>query len=408
MALTETGKAIGAVTQLLKEHLLPPTVPEIDVTVGRPEDVATSSQTPKLNLFLYEIQFDASLRNRPLDHGQPFPLWLVLKYLLTAIDTTGNSDSILAHGLLGEGLRALQELALLPLISSASPLNTRAALQDNPEPLKITFDQTPSDLLSKVMQGSEEKYRCSVGFEVRPVMIATRQPSSYSLLVGINYETNTVIGAEGIKIPVLPSMGPMLKEVFPLRITPVDPDVLPPQAIPTVTMRGQNLALTDLSVQLGDVELAVVARSPGEIQAAVNGDISDGAVISAGSHALRVVQALPENHQRSSNLLVLNLLPLLNSADYAVSADPDLQGVLTLTGRLLGTADDDIFVALYRAGTTVQVFDTAEPVVPPPPITLQTQLRVPIRTVDAAPVAGDRIILRVNGQQANHSPLVTL
>ncbi|WP_017296915.1 DUF4255 domain-containing protein [Nodosilinea nodulosa] len=405
MALADTGKAIGAVTQLLREHLLPPTVPEADVTVGRPEDAATLSQNPKLNLFLYEIQFDPSLRNQPLDRGQPFPLWLVLKYLLTAIDATGNSDSILAHGLLGDGIRALQELAFLPLIGSTSPLNTRAALQDNPEPLKITFDQTPSDLLSKVMQGSDEKYRCSVGFEVRPVMITTRQPASYSLLVGIDYEANVVIGAAGIKIPVLPAMGPMLKELSPTRITPADLD-LPTPVVPTVTIRGQNLALSDLSVRLGEVELTISAQSPGEIQAQVNGDIANGGVISAGSHALCVVQALPDAHQRSSNLLVLNLLPLLNTAAYAPSADPDVQGVLTLSGRLLGTAADDIFVALYRAGTTVQVFDAVEPVVPPPPP--QTQLRVPIRTADMAPVAGDRVILRVNGQQANNSPLVTL
>ncbi len=405
MALADTGKAIGAVTQLLREHLLPPTVPEADVTVGRPEDAATSSQNPKLNLFLYEIQFAPSLRNQALDRGQPFPLWLVLKYLLTAIDATGNSDSILAHGLLGDGIRALQELAFLPLIGSTSPLNTRAALQDNPEPLKITFDQTPSDLLSKVMQGSEEKYRCSIGFEVRPVMITTRQPASYSLLVGIDYEANVVIGGAGIKIPVLPAMGPMLKELSPPRITPVDPDV-PMAVVPTVTLRGQNLALSDLSVRLGGVELTITAQSPGEIQAQVNGDISNGEVISAGSHPLCVVQALPEDHQRSSNLLVLNLLPMLNSASYATSADPDVQGMLTLNGRLLGTEADDIFVVLYRDRETTFLFDVVEPA--EPPLTPQTQLRVPIRTADVAPELGDRVILRVNGQQANNSPLVML
>lgn len=396
---------MGAVTQLLREHLLPPTVPEADVTVGRPEDAATSSQNPKLNLFLYEIQFDPSLRNQALDHGQPFPLWLVLKYLLTAFDASGDSDSILAHGLLGDGLRALQELAFLPLIGSISPLNTRAALQDNPEPLKITFDQTPSDLLSKVMQGSEEKYRCSIGFEVRPVMITTRQPASYSLLVGIDYEAGQVIGAEGIKIPVLPSMGPMLKDLSPPRITPADLDA-PMAVVPTITIKGQNLALSGLSVRLGDVNLTIMAQSPSEIQAQVNGDISSGGVISAGSHALCVVQALPDDHQRSSNLLVLNLLPSLSSAAYAPSANPDVQGVLTLNGRLLGTAADDIFVALYRAGTTAQVFDAVESA--ELPTTLQTQLRVPIRAVDTAPAAGDRVILRVNGQQANNSPVVTL
>jgi len=405
MAFVETRHAIGAVTQLLREHLLPPTVPEADVTVGRPEEAATSSQNPKLNLFLYEIQFDPSLRNQALDKGQPFPLWLVLKYLLTAFDTSGDSDSISAHGLLGEGMRALQELAFLPLLGSTSPLNTRAALQDNPEPLKITFDQTSSELLSRVMQGSEEKYRCSIGFEVRPVMITTRQPSSYALLVGIDYTTDTIIGEAGIRIPVLPAMGPMLRDLSPSRVTPIHPD-LPTAVMPTVTLRGQNLALSNLSVRLGPLELAMVAQSPDKIQVAVNGDIPNGEAISAGSHPLYVVQTLPNDHERSSNLLVLNLLPLLTSAEYSVSPDPELQGVLTLNGRLLGTAADDIFVALYRARETVRVFDAVEPVAPP--AIPQTQLRVPIRLTDPVPLDGDRIILRVNGQQAHSSPLVTL
>ena len=407
MALAETGNAIGAVTQLLREHLLPPTVPEADVTVGRPEEAATSSQNPKLNLFLYEIQFDPSLRNHTLDYGQPFPLWLVLKYLLTAFDTGGDSDSILAHGLLGEGIRALQELAFLPLIGSTSPLNTRDALRDNPEPLKITFDQTPSDLLSKVMQGSEERYRCSIGFEVRPVMITTRQPTTYSLLVGIDYTTNQIIGEAGIQIPILPSMGPMLKELSPAQITPVDPGD-PAAIIPVVTLIGQNLALNDLTVRFGTVDLPIAAQSPGEIQFEVNGTISDGEAISAGSHALCVIQTLSNGRSRPSNLLILNLLPVLTSAQYSISPDPELQGVLTLNGRLLGTDEDDVFVALYRNGTTVQVFDVVEPVVPPPPVTLQTQLRVPVRTGDTTPLATDRVILRVNGQQAHNSPLVML
>lgn len=407
MALIDTGKAIGAVTQLLQEHLLPPTVPEADVTIGRPEAAATVTQTPKLNLFLYEVQFDASLRNQTLDQGQPFPVWLVLKYLLTAFDSSGNSDSILAHGLLGEGVRALQELAFLPLIGSTSPLNTRASLQDNPEPLKITFDQTSSDLLSKLMQASEEKYRCSVAFEVRPVMITTRQPSTYSLLVGIDYTTHQIIGEEGIKIPVLPSMGPMLKDLSPTRIAPVDLSD-PTALVPRLTLTGQNLALSNLEVRLGETVLPIAAQSPGEIVVEVNGMISNGTALSAGSQAVCVVQTLNNGRPRLSNLLVLNLVPVLTAAEYDTSLAPDLQGTLTLTGLLLGTADDDIFVALYREGETVQVFDQVEPSVPSTPGVRQTQLRVPIKSSDTTPLATDRVILRVNSQQANQSPLVTI
>ena len=39
-----------------------------------------------------------------------------------------------------------------------------AALVDNPEPLKITFDRADAELLSKIMQGTDEKYRVSAAF----------------------------------------------------------------------------------------------------------------------------------------------------------------------------------------------------------------------------------------------------
>ncbi|ASC73017.1 hypothetical protein XM38_039790 [Halomicronema hongdechloris C2206] len=42
----------------------------------------------------------------------------------------------------------------------------------------------------------------------------------------------------------------MLRDLSPPRVTPINPDV-PTAVIPTVTLRGQNLALTDLSVRLG-------------------------------------------------------------------------------------------------------------------------------------------------------------
>lgn len=362
MALADTGKAIGAVTQLLREHLLSPTaVSEADITVGRPEDAATSSQNRKVNLFLFETMLDSSLRNQPLDPGQPIPIWLVLKYLVTAFDTDGNSDSIVAHGLLGEGMRALQELAFLPLIGSASPLNTRAALQDNPEALKITLEQTSSDLLSRIMQGTDEKYRCSFVISLGPVMIMPRQPGSYSLLVGIDYTAvqpeNRVIGDAGIQIPVLPSMGPSLSSISPSRIEPLADPALPAAVNPAVNITGQNLGLSDLAVRLGDIELPILAQTPGEIQAEMSTEISNGEVISAGSYGLCVVQTLPSGGLRNSNLQVLALLPLLTSAQYSPEPDHDVQGTLTLTGRLLGTAADDIFVAIYRAGRTVQIFD---------------------------------------------------
>jgi Pvc16 N-terminal domain/IPT/TIG domain len=395
MALADTGKAIGAVSQLLRDHLLPPTVPVNDVTIGRPEAAATTSN-PTLNLFLYEILFDPNLRNQPLDRGQSIPLWLVLKYLLTAFDSAGSSDSIEAHGFLGEGIRALKELSFLPLIGSTTPLNARNALKDNPEALKITFDQTPSDLLSKLMQGTDEKYRCSVSFEVRPVLITTREQPSYSLLVGIDYKANQVIGAKGVRIPVLPSMGPTITDITPTMF----------EAGATLTIRGRGLELSTLTAQLGTVELTITERSPNALQCLVNGNISGGTVLSAGSYPVCVAQTLPNGRRRPSNLLVATLLPTLATVSFALDPDPDIFGNLNLTGVLLGSDRDDVFVALYQDGKTVKLLNEFVPTSPPTPP--QTGSRFPIQQTDAVPAGTYRVILRVNGQQARNSPEVAI
>src|SRR4051812_9554477 len=114
MPLAETGGALGAVTEVLRARLLARLGAILtDVTVGRPEPNGLLNN-PRLNLFLFEIQFDGHLKNIALEDSGPSPLWLVARYLLTAFDEFGDSDSLEAHALLGEGIRALHELNFLP------------------------------------------------------------------------------------------------------------------------------------------------------------------------------------------------------------------------------------------------------------------------------------------------------
>jgi hypothetical protein len=110
MSLKETGKSISEVSELVRGYLetrlkergiaFPVTGGALEVGVGRPEPPKDNGQTSyqrRLNLFLYEAVFDPALKNVPLDQGQPEPLWLVLKYLMTAFDEDENSDSLSAH-----------------------------------------------------------------------------------------------------------------------------------------------------------------------------------------------------------------------------------------------------------------------------------------------------------------------
>lgn len=385
-------------TGLLTERL--ENITSHNVTVGRPEPPSANGGivNPRLNLFLYEAVFDPYLRNTPLDEGQEAPLWLVLRYLVTPFDEAGESDTADAFRILGDGLRALQALAQLPLAGLAPEDQT--ALDPNPERLRVTFTEASSELLSKLMQGSDEKYRFSMTFEVRPVMIASVAPPSYGLLIGVDYSAPPpgVRDDRGLALSVEPTLGPMVDRVEPHAFKPGDPPV---------RVIGQDLALAGLEVQLGPVVLPLTTASDGATvfdptPAALAGD-----AISAGSHGLAVVRTLASGRRRPSNLVVVALLPELTAVTH-LPADPlvpDDVAQLELEGRLLGHDEDDIVVALYRAGATARSYDEIADAPDAPP----AQTRKRARLSGAPPEPGDyRVLLRVNGQQARQSPEVTI
>jgi Pvc16 N-terminal domain/IPT/TIG domain len=405
MALAKTAKAIGAITDAISQRLNSRT--GLTVSVGRPEPQPSAAGN-RLNIFLYELELDGSLKNISLDEGQPPALWLVLKYLLTAFDADGKtSESIMAYEHLGAGIRALQELSLFPL-TPGLPAPLLEALSDNPEDLKITFDNTSSELLSKIMQGSDEKYRVSIGFEVRPIMIAPGDVPSYSLLVGVDYTTTpvTTIGESGVHIPVLPSMGPTITEISPETF----------ELGATVTIFGTDLHLSNLSVQVGPVELPVTMQQPDRLQFVVREDLANGSTISAGSLPVSVSQLLSTGRKRQSNLLVGNLVPVLTTAtvfgavQHVAAAPPPVGwsfATIDITGKLLGaTGNDEFYLALFKDGTTVKLFDDLSDTSPPG--APQTQRRFVMQKADAVPPGQYLVLYRVNGQQARQSAVVDL
>lgn len=388
MALADSGTAIGAVTRLLQDHLIRR---GFEVSIGKPEDAAKSDTTAKLNLFLYETAFDPHLRNLSLRDGELPPLWLVLKYLLTAFDAAESSDTAAAHDLLGRGMSALHELNFLrldPLVA----LNVRLALENNPEPLKLTFDESNVELLSKIMQGTDERYRLSVAFQMRPVMIVPATLPRGSLLVGVDYSTapETIIGSDGVQIDVIPSMGARLDRVEPERF----------EAGATLTIFGDDISGSDMEVVLGDVMLTVVERRVDRLVVTAEGSpgtpIASGTTLSAGEIPLVVRRRLSPSRTRTSNLLAARLLPTLTSAAL-------VGGDLQLQGLLLGDDNDDVMVLFYRDsdGATVHLFDTV--------ITTADQKTLTVAGAGAAVPAGSyRVILRVNNQQPKASPNVVV
>lgn len=406
MALAKTVKAIGAITEAIRQRVDKRT--GLTVTVGSPNPDGAAAGN-RVNFFLYEVQFDASLKNVPLDEGQRPPLWLILKYLLTAYDADGKtSDAVGAYDNLGLAIGALQELSVFPL-APGLPAPLVDALSDNPEDLKITFEDAPAELVSKVMQGPDEKYRMSVAFQVRPVMVAAAELPSYSQLVGVDYTTTPVtrIGEAGIHIPVLPSLGATLTELSPASFELGD----------TVTIYGTDLHLSNLSVRLGPVELPLTMQQPDRVQFVVREDVANGGTISAGSLPVSVEQLLPTGRRRASNLLVANLLPTLSGAVIAagslqtVNVLPPPVGwkfaTIDVTGKLLGKNDvDEFYLALFSDGATVKLFDVlADTSLAGAP---QTQRQLAMLKADAVAPGEYLLLYRVNGQQAHQSVVVDL
>lgn len=387
MALADSGRAIGAVSRLLRDHLIRR---GFEVAIGKPENEDSVNDDPKLNLFLYETAFDPHLRNQPLHEGETPPLWLVLKFLLTAFAAGKNSDTESAHDLLGRGLAALHQLHYLPLDAPVPP-DVRLALEHNPEPLKITFDESNAEIVSKVMQGTDERYRLSVAFQVRPVLIVPGGLPRGALLVGVDYTTapETVIGRDGVQLGVIPTLGPRLARLEPDRF----------EAGAALSVFGDDLS-GDLEVMLGGVRLIVTQAAPGRMAVTAEGSpgtpIASGTALSAGELPLLVRRRLSPTRTRSSNLLVARLLPTVTDATVAGTN-------LDIAGTLLGGVNDDVVALLCREsdGATVRLFDTFTHAAD------QKTLVVTNAFTGIAPGAY-RLILRVNDQQARASPRVVL
>jgi hypothetical protein len=377
MPLADTRNAMGVLTRHLADQIAARTDANT-VDIGRPEQAALHGDAgPKLNLFLYAFEHDAFLRNTALDYGQEAPIWLCLKFLMTAIDFERNSDSANALDLLGQGMLALRD------IDMQRP--EQDALADNPEPIKITFDNSKVELLSSVMQGTDELYRLSAAFEVRPILLTSVAGTGGAPLI-------RSVGDPGDPgVLVLPSLGPRLDAVEPESFALGD----------TVTLTGGDLAADAVEVCFGDTCLPAAPADVANDQVSITVPAPPAADLAAGSHAMTVVKILSNGRRFASNAALGRLRPTVVTAAHGALAlqGSNLSGDLTLTGIRLGGTDDAIFVGFYRDGALHHLFEAAGTVA-------QTTLILSILPAQAIPSGTYRILLRVNGEQATNAPLV--
>ncbi|MEM0921571.1 MAG: Pvc16 family protein [Pseudomonadota bacterium] len=377
MPLLQSRNAIGELTRHLAQQLTART-DATTVDVGRPELAATSGAPgPKLNLFCFAMEHDAAMRNIPLDRGQEAPIWLCLKFLLTALDTNRETDSSNAHDLLGQGMLALRQ------IDFQRPV--QPALADNPEPLKLSFEQSTLELLSTVMQGTDERYRLSAAFDVRPVMLTRVEAGGGAPLV------RSVGAPANPGVLVIPSLGPRLDRVEPQAFTLGD----------TITLSGGDLGGDQVEVCFGDTCIPVATAAVSGRAVSVTVPSPPGADLSAGAHAMTVVRVLPSGRRSSSNAALGRLRPVVTSATPgALTPDgPNLHGPVSLTGTRLGGVEDSVFVGFYAAGQVQRLLEATG-------TAAQTSLSVTLPEEQALPPGPYRILLRVNGEQAEDAPEV--
>ncbi|MFW9918571.1 MAG: Pvc16 family protein [Candidatus Thorarchaeota archaeon] len=393
MSLKESSKAIGAITKFLVGIL--DGVTELDVVLGFPRTEPESN----LYLLLYEIVFDSGLKNVPLDKNQSPPIWLVLKYVLTAYD--GRAD-YKAYYDLGNAIRTLQNINYIDP-SRIRDTEIADALRNNPEPLKITFDEASLEVISKMLGSVDEKYQCSICFQVRPVLITQEEPPSFSLLVGINYEDEKIIGIEGIKIGAAQMRVPSIDSIT---------EIIPPPVADSIRLEilGSNLDLENLVPKIGSSLMPeiLIASNANRMQI----ELSHQTIIekfSAGSFPFTIVQnigtAESPRIRCMSNVRILHILPIVIDAS---DNELTIPNNLSISGRLLGKPDDSVLVSFYategrRSGEVVAMYDNFQE---GDYSSTQETILLKLNRDTGLSAGTYRILVRINSEQAHTSPKI--
>lgn len=444
MALIDTHTSIAAVTSWVTKRLSSTT--NLSVYANHPkvvlETLKNADGTVKegIGIFLYEASFDGSMKNISLHDDHPAPLWLVLKYLITAFDIhsfaqngTNEHESFIsddmewadegpntvrAHNYLGIAAAALQSMNFLEIPPEGSmEENIRASLLANPEELKITFDEVNADLISKIIQSSNMDYCFSLGFQVRPVLIAPQEPPSPQFLVGIDY-TNDLkeIGDAGIQIDLetLPVAYPEITSVEPPLLPPPAPDPPPGPSEPQLpfVVHGKNLNAPGLGLFLDDKTISIVEQSFDQITADFSG--IEGYPISAGSYSLKAIQEISENKKRSSAPYTVHVLPVIIGYAKTTMPNPDSDEppevpALSINGVHLGDEGDDIVVVVYEVTLNENLeiisIENDSPVTWEKPTidTAQEQISVQASVLDDA--KSYLIVVQVNGESSLQKPV---
>lgn len=199
-----TSTAIGRVSESLRDLLVGEItiVENINVSILAPDESA-SGGTPRINLFLYKVMENASLRNQDwqvkrdnTNQLMPTPLSLNLFYLMTPYASgDATTRNITAQEVLGDAMRVFHENPIFDVNGDYLAEDLVAAR----EQIKIIPSQLDMDELSKIWSTFSEPFRLSVPYEVSVIQIDQGEDKERTLPGRVRQ-----IGVKEIKAPYQP------------------------------------------------------------------------------------------------------------------------------------------------------------------------------------------------------------
>ncbi|HWT13940.1 MAG TPA: DUF4255 domain-containing protein [Allosphingosinicella sp.] len=253
--------AIAAVSRTLRDLLRDHMVTGADVTVAPPDLTITGRDGARVNLYLYEVAENASLRNQeipgtghPGAYGRP-PLSLNLRYLLTThSETDAQEDSdINAQTILGDAMRVLHDFG--DRLDDVLDVELAGEF----ERVKVTLHPTGLDETTKIWSAlPDANFRRSVVYEVTVVQIETTLPRTRPRPV------------EQRRIMASIRRRPLIVAAY---VTPAPGDPtgeLRARIGDEITIIAEHSAADRLYVRLGELEpIRVTPTGPGEIRVTI-------------------------------------------------------------------------------------------------------------------------------------------
>jgi hypothetical protein len=322
-----------SLVRLLDDRLVEPAT----VTASPPDQTPPNVGGARINLFLYRVSENATLRNQdlggaapPASYGRP-PLSLDLHYLLHPVPVQA-SDDLAAHRLLGDAMLALHQVPIItPELRRSTPPTDPildASLIGDVEHLRVSLAPATLDDLTKLWGATTAPIRVSAAYTVTVVRLEQTVPRRIAKPVLEPPDAGPRVHAVPLDRPQVSSVG--------VRRDGADPESPTPYARigDELVVHGSGF-VPEVRVVVGPVDVTTSVATDSTAQR-IALTLPDDPDLGAGVHALQVVRDVelgepgdPLSLPMRSNVVPIVVLPRVSSvapANVAAGAALTVQG----------------------------------------------------------------------------------